>query len=302
MTKKHRKKKVFQIYQKEDNLKISNKRYRNEMRRFIIESLHDDAFSDITSKKIVRKKSTSTAIIVSKQAGIVAGIEECTWLANKFKLSVIPKTKDGSKINPNQIVLSITGDSRMMFKLERSILNTLQRMSGIATYTNDIVQLIGGKSYISATRKTLWGGLDKKAVAIGGGLTHRLGLYDGIMIKDNHIDYLGGIAELKHVHFSRRFTKIIEVRSMDELKQVILNEIKVDSILLDNFSPQRSTRAITWMKKNNYLKSYIIEVSGNITHDNVLKYRNTGADVLSIGALTHSAPAFNFSWRITDAA
>ncbi len=259
---------------------------------FFVES--DRAHHDATSAVLLANSST-TVYVVSNESGIIAGIEEIEYLLRKrTKLQVKALIKDGAKIKKRTKILKITGSVKEILQLERTILNILQRMSGIASLTDKMVKM-AGKTAIAATRKTYWGLLDKKAVAVGGGLTHRLDLSDGVLIKDNHIDITTRKNSLSRIEAIKKI--VTQVReSLFELE--VANErealvTKVPIIMLDNFSVSQAKKTIQKIKKRN--PSTIIELSGGITEENLKEYANVGAHVISLGALTHSAPALNLT-------
>jgi nicotinate-nucleotide pyrophosphorylase (carboxylating) len=208
--------------------------------------------------------------------------------------------KDGDKIEIGDIVFQVSGSSQSILTSERLVLNCMQRMSGIATQTAQVIRVIDGcKTKILDTRKTTPGirFLEKWAVKIGGGENHRFGLYDMIMLKDNHIDYAGGIKNAiektkKYLRDSNRSLKIeIEVRSLDELNQV-LEVGGVDRIMLDNFTPEKLKEALAFIPN-----TYETEASGGITIDNIRPYAETGVQFISIGALTHSVKGLDLSLK-----
>jgi nicotinate-nucleotide pyrophosphorylase (carboxylating) len=237
-----------------------------------------------------------------KENGIIAGLEVAKRIYEIVDplLQVSFFKKDGDKIEIGEIAFEIVGSSRSILTSERLVLNCLQRMSGIATQTAQVLRVIEGcKTKILDTRKTTPGirFLEKWAVKIGGGENHRFGLYDMIMLKDNHVDYAGGIKnaiEKTHTYLkeTERSLKIeIEVRTLSELNQVL--EIGgVDRIMLDNFSPERLKEALALIPD-----AYETEASGGINIDNIRPYAETGVQFISIGALTHSVKGLDLSLK-----
>ena len=207
---------------------------------------------------------------------------------------------DGENVSHGDIVLLVEGNARSILKAERLVLNCMQRMSGIATKTRQIADLLKStNTKVLDTRKTTPGMryFEKWAVKIGGGVNHRFGLYDMILIKDNHVDYAGGIRQAieKAVNYiktqNKKLAIEIEVRDIEELEQV-LQSGGVSRILLDNFNTDDLCYAVNIIKGR-----YITEASGGITIDNILEYANCGVDYISVGALTHSVKSLDLSLK-----
>ncbi|HBY73957.1 MAG TPA: carboxylating.nicotinate-nucleotide diphosphorylase [Candidatus Kerfeldbacteria bacterium] len=273
---------IKQYYDRSAELTLQHPWYREQVERYLLGALHSDATTDVTSKKLIPRHQTSQAVIRQNQPGVLAGVEEIGWLLRKHNLFLKK--------------LKISGRSRDILLVERTVLNTLQRLSGIATLTQQLIKKIGRYPLIAATRKTQWGALDKKAVALGGGYTHRLGLFDGVLVKDNHL----ALAEhdvLKHVRWGKQLAGI-EVGSISQLKRVILHYPQFQILLLDNFPPEKIQGIVRWLTQQKLRKKYILEASGGITPENIMGYARTDVDVLSIGYLTHSAPALDISLDI----
>lgn len=270
---------------------------------FIQKSLQEDlGDGDHSTLACIPEDANGKASLLVKEPGVLAGLE----VAKRIYQLVDPKIKmecykmDGDYVEVGDVVFEVFGSSRTILSTERLVLNCMQRMSGIATQTSHILEKIKGCSTrILDTRKTTPGMrfLEKWAVKIGGGENHRFGLYDMIMLKDNHIDYAGGIQQaiLKTQQYLAKTGKQlkieIEVRSMDELDQV-LQQGGVDRIMLDNFTPQELQAALKRIPKE-----YETEASGGITIDNIRPYAETGVQFISIGALTHSAKSLDLSLK-----
>lgn len=270
---------------------------------FIINALNEDVGDgDHTSLATIPEGTMGKAKLLVKDSGILAGVE----LAKEIFHIVDPKLtlniflNDGAEIKPKDIVFEVEGSVHCILKAERLVLNCMQRMSGIATQTDHIVDLLKGtNTQVLDTRKTTPGMryLEKWAVRIGGGTNHRFGLYDMILIKDNHVDYSGGIRqaiENTHEYMTAHNKKLaieIEVRNLDELEEV-LQTGGVDRILLDNFNFAELKQAVNIIEGR-----YITEASGGITIDNVREYANCGVDYISIGALTHSVKCLDLSLK-----
>lgn len=275
----------------------------NLINNFIDLALAEDVGDgDHTSLATIPAEAKGKAKLLVKEAGILAGVE----LAIQIFVKVDPELKtevllqDGAVIQPNDIVFYVEGSAQSILKAERLVLNCMQRMSGIATKTHQIVQLVKGSGVkLLDTRKTTPGlrYLEKWAVRIGGGVNHRFGLYDMILIKDNHVDYAGGIKQAiktarQYLQDQHKNLQIeIEVRNMNELQQVI-DEGGADRILLDNFSPQQLKEAVKLLDKR-----YVTEASGGITLENIAEYAATGVDYISSGALTHSVKSLDLSLK-----
>jgi nicotinate-nucleotide pyrophosphorylase (carboxylating) len=270
---------------------------------FILNALSEDiGDGDHTSLSTIPVGQTGTAKLLIKENGIIAGIE----VALEIFKAVDPDLKldllihDGDIVNSGDAAFYVSGSVHSILKAERLVLNTMQRMSGIASTTNRIVKKLEGTgTKVLDTRKTTPGlrYIEKLAVKIGGGVNHRFGLYDMILIKDNHVDYAGGIAKAISSAQSYLIKKKInipvevEVRNLDELNEV-MKFGKIDRILLDNFSLLTLKEAVTLING-----TYITEASGGITEQNVLDYAKCGVDYVSMGALTHSVKSLDMSLK-----
>lgn len=271
--------------------------------KFIVNALSEDVGDgDHTSLATIEAGTQGKAKLLVKDTGILAGVE----LAEEIFREVDPNLKlniflkDGAEVKPKDIALEVEGDAQSILKAERLVLNCMQRMSGIATRTHDIVKLLEGtNAKVLDTRKTTPGlrYLEKWAVRIGGGVNHRIGLYDMILIKDNHVDYSGGIRQAienanRYLQQTGRKLAIeIEVRNLDELEQV-LQTGNVNRIMLDNFDFDTLRQAISMINGR-----YITEASGGITIDNIRDYADCGVDYISVGALTHSVKSLDLSLK-----
>lgn len=270
---------------------------------FIRKSLQEDiGDGDHSTLACIPADAQGKANLLVKEKGIIAGIEVAKRIYEIVDpaLEVVFYKNDGDAIEIGDIVFQVSGSSQSILTSERLVLNCMQRMSGIATQTAQVLRVIEGcHTKILDTRKTTPGirFLEKWAVKIGGGENHRFGLYDMVMLKDNHIDYAGGIRNAiektkKYLIDTNRSLKIeIEVRSLEELQEVI--QIGgVDRIMLDNFTPERLKEALKLIPK-----SYETEASGGITIDNIRPYAETGVQFISIGALTHSVKGLDLSLK-----
>lgn len=240
--------------------------------------------------------------LLIKEDGILAGVEVAKRVFAKFDptLEVEVLLPDGSKVKKGDIAMVVTGKVRSLLQTERLMLNIMQRMSGIATTTNKYVRLLEGtNTRVLDTRKTTPGMrmLEKQAVKIGGGVNHRIGLFDMILLKDNHVDFAGGISNAIsrcHEYLKEKSLDLkieIEVRNFDEIRQV-LECGGVDRVMLDNFSVEDTRTAVEMIAGK-----YEIESSGGITIDTIRDYAECGVDFVSVGALTHSVKCLDMSFK-----
>ncbi len=256
---------------------------------------------DITTNNLIPPDENKTAILVAKEKGVVAGLPVAEMVFRKFDKNLVWNVKlpDGSVVKPGDTLVEFTGNYRALLTGERKALNFLQRLSGIATYAHLCMKEVKGtKVEILDTRKTLPGYryLDKYAVRMGGASNHRFGLYDMVMIKDNHIQVAGGIMKAVDAIRSKIPKSIkIEVETSDlQMVQEAL-DAEVDIIMLDNMSSKMMAEAVKLINKRAK-----IEASGNMTVKRIRKVAATGVDYISIGALTHSVKALDISQRIIN--
>ena len=272
-----------------------------DLDHFIRQALKEDIGNgDHTSISTIPSNAKNKANLIVKENGIIAGIE----LAKKIfhvvdkNLKVTTNKKDGSQIKKGDIAFTVEGNACSILTAERLVLNCMQRMSGIATMTNKLIQLCKPyKIKLLDTRKTtpLVRGLEKWAVKIGGGHNHRFGLYDMILIKNNHIDFAGGIQnaiESANEYLKMKKLKLqieIEARNLKEVKEILAIG-KIDRILLDNFSTSEITKAVQLINGR-----FETEISGGVNEKNIRKYASCGTDYISVGALTHSVKSLDMS-------
>ncbi len=239
--------------------------------------------------------------LIVKEEGILAGVEIARKVFEKFdpELKMTVYINDGTHVKPGDIAFEVEGPVRSLLQTERVMLNIMQRMSGIATQTAKYQQRLEGlKTKVLDTRKTTPGMrmLEKEAVRIGGGCNHRIGLFDMILIKDNHVDFAGGIkqaveAARKYCAEKGKDLKIeVEVRNEDEIRQALAEN--VDRIMLDNFTPERTRKAVELINGQTEIES-----SGGITLDTLRDYGECGVDFISVGALTHSVKGLDMSFK-----
>jgi nicotinate-nucleotide pyrophosphorylase (carboxylating) len=348
---------ILKFFQKAHLLTVINPAYCQTISTLFKWMIDNDQIHRDITTQFLNLKSTTIAKIISREDATTAGIEEITYLLKKIThLSFSPYKKDGEKIKKNQTIAEIKGQAREILAHERIILNILQRMSGIATATNRLINLINvgdakegsqipaspalspskvegdfedvsGKLsrqdplLIAATRKTPWMSLDKKAVAVGGGLTHRLNLSDGILIKDNHLANISVAEALKTV-FNKVKGELIEIEVKNEKEAIsaLTTYQKLTTynsparnasniadaggqpitynhlaIMFDNFHPENAVKTIEKLKQQFALSQIIFEASGGINEENIKKWAKTGVNLISIGFLTHSPQAVNLS-------
>ncbi|MGA2307934.1 MAG: carboxylating nicotinate-nucleotide diphosphorylase [Candidatus Bathyarchaeia archaeon] len=259
---------------------------------------------DITTALIVPAGATGEAEVRFKEPGIAAGIEESTVLLESLGLKIQASFRDGEEIEADEVIMKISGDARTILSVERTLLNLLSRMSGIATATRQLVKKILNaklKTRIACTRKTAPGLLyfDKKAVLLGGGDTHRLHLDDMILIKDNHIAMVGSLQDaVRSAKERASFSKKIEVEVTSAAAAVKAAEAGADIIMLDNFSPQQVEEAIGVLEKAGFLGRVLVEASGGITAENVLSYASKKVDIVSLGEITESPRALDINLKV----
>jgi nicotinate-nucleotide pyrophosphorylase (carboxylating) len=260
---------------------------------------------DVTSAAVVPARLTVEAAVVAKEAGVAAGLEEITILAESLKLNVKTEVTDGEQIRSGQIIMKISGNAQTILSAERTMLNLLSRMSGIATATRRLAEKLrkaNATAKIAATRKTApgLGYFDKKAVLIGGGDPHRLRLDDMVLVKDNHIAIAGSVEDaVKRAKQNASFSKKIEVEVTSVKDALKAAEAGADIIMLDNFSPKQIREAVEALKKAGFFGKVLLEVSGGITAENLLEYASTQVNIISMGELTHSVKALDISLEIT---
>jgi len=270
---------------------------------FILAYLREDVGDgDHTSLATIPADEIGKARLLVKDHGIIAGAEIARRVFELVdaRLHLTPLMNDGSRIQPGDVVFTVQGPSQSITTAERLVLNILQRMSGIATKTNYMVGLLEGTNcQLLDTRKTTPGFryFEKRAVKIGGGVNHRFGLYDMIMVKDNHVDFAGGVASALQMvrkyleHTGKSLRVEVEARNLEEVKE-ILDDGLAFRILLDNFSPPALVEAVALIGER-----METEASGGITEMNIREYAETGVDYISVGALTHQIKSLDLSLK-----
>lgn len=310
-----RQKLVEIAYQKGTELSLDNSSYLSWLESFFTREYIDDVGAgDITSEAILTRNEPKTAFLKAKASGVIGGIEEVGWFLQSHGLNVKADKKDSEEALRGETVLEVTGGQKDILKTERICLNVMQRMSGIATETKRLTDLLNGyNTRIAATRKAPLRYLDKKAVFLGGGLTHRFGLWDSILIKDNHLETLKseGVKDFVEVALAKASAFVdkvgfieVEVTSHEEALRAAkkfdtLRLKKPCVIMLDNMKPRAIAEVIETLRENSLYDSVLLEASGAINPKNLLEYAKTGVDVISLGYLTHSVAVLDLSLEMT---
>lgn len=264
--------------------------------RYMLEE--DEGFGDVTSNALIDKDDVSVGQIFSKEDGILAGIDIAREIFESRDITVIFNLNDGTKISKGDLLIHVVGNTRDILLLERTVLNLLMRMSGVATAANHYVNLV--KDYdviVAGTRKTApaIAKFDKYALAVGGADTHRFSLDDMVLIKDNHIMAVGTpLDALKKAQNNVSFSKKIEieVETLEDAIQCVEN--KADIVMLDNMNPSEVKEVLDQLNKMGIRNNSLIEVSGGINHETIREFAEVGVDIISSGALTHSTRSLNF--------
>ena len=266
---------------------------KKQLAQFLAE---DIGKGDITSDLLDKKRITAT--IISRENAILAGVQYAKEIFKIKGCNVKILKKEGSKIKPNQTIISITGDAGKILTCERTALNLLTRMSGIATQTNQLVKKIPSKTKLYATRKTAPGlrYFDKEAVEIGGGKKHRLRLDEMVMIKDNHIAIENSLLSL--IKKTKKKYKKFEVEVENTKDAVLAANMGATIIMLDNFTPAQIKKTIQTLKDQKLRSKVLLEASGGITSKNISKYGQTGVDIISVGSITNSVKGIDMSLEI----
>ena len=257
---------------------------------------------DVTTLSCIPSTEMGQSKLLIKEPGVLAGIRVACEIFHRFdeSLQVQVFINDGQTVKPGDVPMIVRGKVQSLLQIERLMLNVVQRMSGIATLTRQYVELLAGtKAKVLDTRKTTPGMrvLEKEAVKLGGGVNHRIGLFDMILLKDNHVDFAGGLAlaierAKKYCASRNKNLKIeVEVRNLDELQRV-MDIGGVDRIMLDNFTPYLTQIAVRMVDGK-----YELESSGGITMENIRAYAECGVDYISVGALTHSVKVLDISFK-----
>ncbi|EHR78937.1 nicotinate-nucleotide pyrophosphorylase [Thermococcus litoralis DSM 5473] len=268
---------------------------------YLLRFLEEDSpFGDITSDAIIPKTLNTKAVIIAKQSGVVAGLEEAKMLFEYFGVKAKQRAQDGQKVEKGQILMELEGNARKILLVERTALNIIGRMSGVATQTRKLVEKIKGinpKIRVAGTRKSLLRDLDKKAIILGGGEPHRFSLSDAILIKDNHLALVSLEEAIKKARaFSVYKVVEVEVESLEDALKAA--RAGADVIMLDNMTPEQIEEILKALKREELREKVKIEVSGGISEENIESYAKLDVDIISLGALTHSVKNFDVSLEI----
>ncbi len=299
-----------------EELTIENPDYLKALDGLTGELLREDAAQgDLTVEALGIGDRECAFEIRAKEAGVAAGVGEAEWLYGQAGLKASCIVQDRTQVAAGDALLRVEGRAEALFRLERVVVNLMQRMSGIATATREMVEEIKthGNAHVIATRKTPWGLLDKRAVHVGGGGTHRLGLSDAILIKTNHLRLANetqGISLEEAIRYARRNRKAaalfeVEVTTIDEAVTAArtFRELRAQDscpciLMLDNFSPQDAESTVTKMRQEDLNDGVLVEASGNIDKTSLAAYAAAGVDAISMGALTHSSRALDLSAKL----
>ena len=269
---------------------------KKELLRFVSEDIQS---GDITSVLLPKKKIN--AKIISREDGILAGVRFAREIFHLKGCHVRIIKKDGTRLKPNQVVLEVSGNARTILSCERTVLNLLSRMGGIATHTNLLVskiRKINKKTSLYSTRKTAPGFryFDKEAVQIGGGHKHRMALDDMVMIKDNHLLVCNSIEDI--IKSARKRHKHVEVEVENQRDAILAASSGATIVMLDNFSPVQIKKTITALQKKKLRNKVKLEASGGINSKNITAYAKTGVDMISIGSITNSVKGLDLSLEV----
>lgn len=268
---------------------------------YLLRFLEEDGpFGDVTSEAVIPKDLNAKAVIMAKQEGTIAGVEEAKALFEYFGAKVEVRKRDGEAVKRDDIILKLEGNARSILLVERTALNVMGRMSGIATEVRRLVEkmrAVNPRVRIAGTRKTLLKPLDKRAILIGGGEPHRFSLSDAILIKDNHLALVSLEEAIKRAK-SFSIYKVVEVEVENLEDALRAAKLGADVIMLDNMTPEQVEEILKALKREGLREKVKIEVSGGITEENIQDYAKLDIDIISLGALTHSVKNFDVSLEI----
>ena len=302
-----RNKLILEFWDRSKQLNLNNKKYKHYVENFFKDKLEQDLCKgDITTNSLIPKNKNIKASVSVRENGIIAGMEEVSLLIKKFKVKKYKK--DGDKVKNNDKILEIYGNARKILNYERTLLNILQRMSGIATLTYNTKKLVN-RCFIAGTRKTLFPLFDEKALSIGGALTHRLDLSSAILVKDSHLEVLNdNIKKAVILASKNKKTKYVEIEVKNEKEALETAEVikklkskKLFAIMFDNMKTidiKKTIKNIDNNKNGKKLKNILFEASRVITQKNIKEYSKTGVDIVSLGILTHSVNTLDISLEI----
>jgi nicotinate-nucleotide pyrophosphorylase (carboxylating) len=274
---------------------------RQDLARLVYE---DIGFEDLTTHALIPPSMRIRGRIIAQENGIIAGTQLAVSIFKEFSIETSLKKQDGDRVSAQEVVMEVEGEARTILSVERTALNLLMRMSGIATLTDRLIKMVREVNptiIIAGTRKTTPGlqFFEKDAIRVGGGDTHRYRLDDLVLIKDNHLALVGSVQEaVERARSHASFTKKIEVEA-DSLDQAIQGaQAGADIVLLDNMSPDDVKTVLSALKDKKLRDKVLVEVSGGINQDNIAGYAKLEVDVISTGYITHSAPSLNLSLEV----
>lgn len=277
---------------------------KNDVREIIKMVYQDIGFEDLTTNALINQDTQIRAQIISREEGVLSGVDLASSIFEEFSIKPTVKVFDGETVEPDKVVMEMEGDARTILSVERTVLNIIMRMSGISTITAKLigeVREVNKDIIVAGTRKTTPGlqFLEKQAIRVGGGDTHRYRLDDCILIKDNHVALVGSVksaVEMSKQYVS--FTKKVEVEvesTGDALEGAMAG---ADIILLDNMNPNEVRNVLKALENKDIREKVLIEVSGGINPNNIIEYAETGADIISTGFITHSARSLDMTLEI----
>jgi nicotinate-nucleotide pyrophosphorylase (carboxylating) len=277
---------------------------KNDVREIIKMVYQDIGFEDLTSNAVISPDTHIRAQIISREDGVLSGVDLASSIFEEFSIKSTVKLFDGENVGPDNVVMEIEGDARTILSVERTVLNIIMRMSGISTITAKLigeVRKVNKDIIVAGTRKTTPGlqFLEKQAIRVGGGDTHRYRLDDCILIKDNHVALVGSVKTAvekakQYVSFTKKVE--VEVESTGDALEAAM--AGADIILLDNMNPNEVRNVLIALEKKDIREKVLIEVSGGINPNNIAEYAETGADVISTGFITHSARSLDMTLEI----
>jgi len=268
----------------------------------IIKMVYQDiGFEDLTTNALIDPDITIKTKIITREDGILSGVDLASSLFQEFSIKSTLRKFDGECVGADDVVMDIEGNARTILTVERTVLNIIMRMSGIATITNNLIKKVDNRVIIAGTRKTTPGlqFFEKEAIKMGGGDTHRFRLDDCVLIKDNHIAIVGSVKTAvekakKYASFTKKIE--VEVESTKDALEAAING--VDIVMLDNMNPNEVKNVVNALENKNLRDKILIEVSGGINPDNILDYANIGVDIISTGYITHSVRSLDMSLEI----
>ena len=262
---------------------------------------HDIGFEDLTTNALIDPDIIIKARIITREDGILSGVDLASSIFKEFSIKSTIRKFDGEYVGADDVVMDIEGNARTILTVERTVLNIIMRMSGIATITYNLIKKVDNRVIVAGTRKTTPGlqFFEKEAIRMGGGDTHRFRLDDCVLIKDNHIAIVGNVKTAiekakEYVSFTKKIE--IEVESTKDALEAAIHG--VDIVMLDNMNPNEVKNVVNALENKNLRDKILIEVSGGINPDNILDYADIGVDIISTGYITHSVRSLDMSLEI----